>query len=175
MIFELRSTVIILHHHFHLINNILITITVIFFNTHCVKSVRIWSYSGPYFPAFGLNTGRYGVALHIQSERRKMRTRITRNTDTFHAVTIIFMIVFWFPYNSQKYIDLYCFSCRLNIKDSNSILWNNAKPKSTLNSRPTSLVAWNIAVHSSISNSNQDGAFDLNYTYQLVSSFWALQ
>ena len=25
---------------------------------HCVKSVRIWSYSGPYFSAFGLNTGR---------------------------------------------------------------------------------------------------------------------
>ena len=23
---------------------------------HCVKSVRIWSYSVPYFPAFGLNT-----------------------------------------------------------------------------------------------------------------------
>ena len=23
---------------------------------HCVKSVRILSYSGPYFPAFGLNT-----------------------------------------------------------------------------------------------------------------------
>ena len=23
---------------------------------HCVKSVRIWSYSGPYFPALGLNT-----------------------------------------------------------------------------------------------------------------------
>ena len=22
---------------------------------HCEKSVRIWSYSGPYFPAFGLN------------------------------------------------------------------------------------------------------------------------
>ena len=26
---------------------------------HCVKSVRIRSYSGPYFPAFGLNTERY--------------------------------------------------------------------------------------------------------------------
>ena len=25
---------------------------------HCVKSVRIRSYSGPYFPAFGLNTGK---------------------------------------------------------------------------------------------------------------------
>ena len=24
---------------------------------HCVKNVRIWSYSGPYFPTFGLNTG----------------------------------------------------------------------------------------------------------------------
>ena len=23
---------------------------------HCVKSVRIWSFSSPYFPAFGLNT-----------------------------------------------------------------------------------------------------------------------
>ena len=32
---------------------------------HCIKSVRIWSYSGPHFPAFGL---------------------ITPNTDTFHAV-----------------------------------------------------------------------------------------
>ena len=27
----------------------------------CVKSVRIWSYSGSYFPAFGLNTERYRV------------------------------------------------------------------------------------------------------------------
>ena len=25
---------------------------------HCVKNVRIRSYSGPYFPAFGLNTGK---------------------------------------------------------------------------------------------------------------------
>ena len=28
---------------------------------HCVKSVSIRSYSGPDFPAFGLNTERYGV------------------------------------------------------------------------------------------------------------------
>ena len=25
---------------------------------HCVKSVRSRSFSGPYFPAFGLNTGK---------------------------------------------------------------------------------------------------------------------
>ena len=26
---------------------------------HCVNTVRIQSYSGPYFPSFGLNTERY--------------------------------------------------------------------------------------------------------------------
>ena len=32
-------------------------------------------FSGPYFPAFGLNTERYFVSLHIQSECGKIRTR----------------------------------------------------------------------------------------------------
>ena len=32
-------------------------------------------FSGPYFPAFGLNLGRYGVFLRIQSEYGKIRTR----------------------------------------------------------------------------------------------------
>ena len=44
------------------------------------------SYSGPYFPAFGLNTERYRVSLRIQPKCGKMLTRITPNTDTFHAV-----------------------------------------------------------------------------------------
>ena len=30
-------------------------------NKHCIKSVRIWCYSGQHFPAFGLNTERYKV------------------------------------------------------------------------------------------------------------------
>ena len=30
-------------------------------NYRCLKSVRIRSYSGPCFPAFGLNAERYGV------------------------------------------------------------------------------------------------------------------
>ena len=51
---------------------------------HCIEFVRIRSYSGPPFPAFGLNMERYGV--RIQSESGKMRTRITLNTRTFHAV-----------------------------------------------------------------------------------------
>ena len=48
---------------------------------HCLKIVRIRSFSGPYFPAFGLNTERHGVYLRIQSECGKIL-----NTDAFHAV-----------------------------------------------------------------------------------------
>ena len=44
-----------------------------------MKSARIWSYSGPYFPEFRLN-------MSIQSECGKIRTRTTPNTDTFYAV-----------------------------------------------------------------------------------------
>ena len=63
----------------------------------CVQSVRIWSYSGPHFPAFELNMDRYSVSLRIQSECRKMRTRITPNTDTFHAVISQFITKFIHP------------------------------------------------------------------------------
>ena len=53
---------------------------------YCVKNVRIWKISGPYFPAFGLNTERYSVSLRIQSECWKTQTRKTSNRDTFNAV-----------------------------------------------------------------------------------------
>ena len=35
-------------------------------------------FSGPYFPVFGLNTERYGVSLHIQSEWENMDQKILR-------------------------------------------------------------------------------------------------
>ena len=44
------------------------------------------SYSGPLFPSFGLSTERYGVSLRIQFKCRQMRTRVTPNTNAFHAV-----------------------------------------------------------------------------------------
>ena len=47
------------------------------------KSVRIRSYSGPHFPALGLNMERYGVSLRIQSECGKMQTRIIPKMDVF--------------------------------------------------------------------------------------------
>ena len=56
--------------------------------THCVKYVRIRSFSGQYFPAFGLNTERYGVSPRIQCECGKIRIRINPNTGFFHAVVI---------------------------------------------------------------------------------------
>ena len=59
---------------------------------HCTKSVRIRSYSGPHFPAFGLNTERFSVSLRIQSECGKIWTRKTPNTGTFYAVLQIWNI-----------------------------------------------------------------------------------
>ena len=58
------------------------------FVSHYLKSVHIRSYSGPHFPAFGMNREIYGVSRRIQSKCGKMRTRITPNMDTFHAVLI---------------------------------------------------------------------------------------
>ena len=40
-------------------------------NLHCVKSVRIRSFSGPYFSTFGLNMERYNVSLCIRATVKK--------------------------------------------------------------------------------------------------------
>ena len=44
------------------------------------KIVYIQDFSGPYFPAFGLNTDQ------MRTEFVKIPTRKTPNTDTIHAV-----------------------------------------------------------------------------------------
>ena len=54
---------------------------------HWVKSSRMWSDSSPHFPAFGLNTERYFVTLHIESECEKIQTRVTQNTEFFGVVS----------------------------------------------------------------------------------------
>ena len=65
---------------------------------HCVKSVGIRSFSGPYFPAFGLNTEKYSVYLPIQSECGKIQTKKTPNTDTFSAI----LITWWYHENGHE-------------------------------------------------------------------------
>ena len=63
---------------------------------HCVQVVRIRSFSGLYFPAFGLSTKRYSVSLCIQSKCGKIRARKTPNMDTFDAVCAFRYIYFIF-------------------------------------------------------------------------------
>ena len=74
---------------------------------YCVKSVCIRIYSGPHFPAFGLNKERYSVSLRIQSEWGKMQTRITPSMDTFRGVTLnakeSFNTLVWNLYPKEKY------------------------------------------------------------------------
>ena len=43
-------------------------------STDCLKSVRIWSYPGLHFPAFGLNTERYGVTPNNSEYRHFSRS-----------------------------------------------------------------------------------------------------
>ena len=40
-------------------------------NLNCLKGVRIWRFSGQYFPVFGLNTEIYSENLHIHSDVEK--------------------------------------------------------------------------------------------------------
>ena len=51
----------------------------------CLYLEFFWSL---FSPAFGLNKGRYFVSLRIQSGWGKIRTRKTRNTDSFHALIV---------------------------------------------------------------------------------------
>ena len=71
---------------------------------YCVKSVHIRSFSGAYFPVFGLNTDIYRVFLRIQSKCGKIRTTKTLNTDTFHTVFFSFMLTIF----SMVFWNLYC-------------------------------------------------------------------
>ena len=65
---------------------------------HYVKSVCVRSYSGRYFPTFGLNTERYGVFRYTEYSPYlsvfspnvgKYGPRITPNTDIFYEMICI--------------------------------------------------------------------------------------
>ena len=53
---------------------------------HCVTCIRIWRFSGQYFPACGLNMEIYSVNADIHSKAGKKRSRKTPSTDAFHVV-----------------------------------------------------------------------------------------
>ena len=71
---------------------------------HCATSVRIWSYSAPHFPSFGLNTGKHGqektpyldtfhtallVILEKPSKHFDDTTRSSLNNFTFYLTTFV--------------------------------------------------------------------------------------
>ena len=46
---------------------------------HFAKSIRIWSFSGPYFPVFSLNAGKYGPEkLRIRTLWRSEKFRLLK-------------------------------------------------------------------------------------------------
>ena len=73
----------------------------------CLKNIRFRSFSGPYFPAFRLNTERHC----IQSDCGKIWTRKSLNTANFHAVDFapiffcLFCIknIFWWYWSTYIY------------------------------------------------------------------------
>ena len=71
---------------------------------HCIKSVRIRSYSCPHFPAFGQNTERFSVSL--RSGCGKIRTRIAPNTDALYAVFSSKTLLIIFENNLWKYMHI---------------------------------------------------------------------
>ena len=65
--------------------NVIVSDTLVYLFT-ASKVSKYGVFSGPYFPAFGLNTERYSLSLRIQSECGKIRTRKTPYLATFHAL-----------------------------------------------------------------------------------------
>ena len=59
---------------------------------HCVKSVRIWSFSGSYFPIFSSNVGKYGPEkLQIWTlftQRLSKFASALKNTNKFEATAL---------------------------------------------------------------------------------------
>ena len=72
---------------------------------HCVKSVHIWSISGPYFFAFELKREIYFVNFRIQPKYGKILTRKCPNTNTLHAVQVVPQSKFEFHVMSGKSVN----------------------------------------------------------------------
>ena len=122
---ELHRKMLSSKQYLHLLFTLLTRLRQIFpFIIHCVKSVHIRSFSGPYFPAFGLNKDRFSASLRIQFKCEKIRTIKTPNTDTLYAVIITtfdpFCVDFplqYFPVFCSKYWRiLECFQIKGNVR-----------------------------------------------------------
>ena len=53
---------------------------------HCLKSVRIRNYSGPYFPAIGLNTEKYSECGKVGQIIRMWENKDQNNSEYGHSL-----------------------------------------------------------------------------------------
>ena len=70
---------------------------------HCMKSFCIGSFSSQHFPAFGVNTERYSVFLHVHPDAGKCRPEKLRIWTLFTDRWALFLLqkyyLFWFILN----------------------------------------------------------------------------
>ena len=59
---------------FDIVRGVFRTLVNTYDTIHCVKSFHIRSFSGQYFPAFGLTAKIYEVSLRIQTKYEKIQT-----------------------------------------------------------------------------------------------------
>ena len=74
-------------------------------NTHCVKNVSIRSFTGPHFPAFGLNKERMRALMRENTDIK------TLNIDTLYAATSKDLFVRFFEFD-LPYIQFF-FACQI--------------------------------------------------------------
>ena len=67
---------------------------------HCVKSVHVQSYSGPYFPAFGLNTDQNNSEYGHFSRREKSKQKY--HMEWLNWVTMANVMLLTISTNLQK-------------------------------------------------------------------------
>ena len=93
-------------------------------SSYCVKSVYIRSYSGLYFPSFGLNTERYSVRMRENtyqnnSEYGQFLRSVFFTNDTASVILTVYMLRINVTTNLDFritifYQNLFCFYFSLN-------------------------------------------------------------
>ena len=90
---------------------------------HCVKSARIWSFSGPYFPAFGLNIERYfsDILTSLFPEHA------TLSCSAFLGWRLYFHLSYLNLFDKQ-YLQSHCYWQNIHKTANNShIVWKSPK------------------------------------------------
>ena len=62
------------------------------FNLHCLKSVRIRSFSGRYFSAFGLNAERHSISQYSVRMRKNMDQKNSEYGHFSHSVKLSYWV-----------------------------------------------------------------------------------